>query len=174
MKYIVSNELKEKQIHNDEITKMVPWIILDGSFGRVLQTNFPKAGRERRSILDIGCGGGSTLVAAQDHFGTFSGVDIVDERRSDLPIRVDFSKVDLNFEKLPFSDSCFDMVTAFQTIEHLENPFFIMREVKRVLKPGGFFMLSVPNPYHLSFKLKYLLTSNMPPWTEANNHLIFL
>ncbi len=174
MKYIVSNELKEKEIHNNEITVMVPWIVLDGSFDRVLKTHFSGGNKDRRSILDIGCGGGSTLVASKDYFSNFSGIDIVDERANDLPIRIDFSKVDLNFEKLPFPDSAFDMVTAFQTIEHLENPFFVMREAKRVLKPDGLFMLSVPNPYHISFKMKYLFTSNMPPWTEFNNHLTFL
>ncbi|GEM_PF-969586 len=174
MKYIVSNELKQQEIHNKEITDMVPWIVLDGSFERVLSSNFKKEGKERRSILDIGCGGGSTLIAAKDYFGTFSGIDIVDERAGNLPIRIDFAKVDLNFEKLPYPDAVFDMVTAFQTIEHLENPFFVMREAKRVLKSGGIFMMSVPNPYHISFKIKYLFTSNMPPWTEMNNHLTFL
>lgn len=174
MRYIVSEELKKGEVHNKEITVMVPWIVLDGSFERVLKTHFDTEGKERRSILDIGCGGGSTLVASKEYFGTFSGVDIVDERADNLPIHVDFSKVDLNFEKLSYSDRAFDMVTAFQTIEHLENPFFVMREAHRVLKPEGLFMLSVPNPYHLSFKIKYLFTSNMPPWTKMNNHLLFL
>ncbi|MDP2593366.1 MAG: class I SAM-dependent methyltransferase [bacterium] len=86
----------------------------------------------------------------------------------------DFASVDLNFDKLPYNENTFDLVTAFQVVEHLENPFLIAREVKRVLKPGGIFAFSVPNPYNLSFKIKYLFTDNMPPWTKENNHLLFL
>jgi SAM-dependent methyltransferase len=55
-----------------------------------------------------------------------------------------------------------------------ENPFFVMREAHRVLKSGGVFTISVPNPFNFSFRLKFLFTGNMSPWTEKNHHLLFL
>ncbi|MEK7560215.1 MAG: methyltransferase domain-containing protein, partial [Patescibacteria group bacterium] len=73
-----------------------------------------------------------------------------------------------------YGNSSMELVTALQIIEHLENPFFLAREVARVLRPGGIFVFSVPNPFNLAFRLKFLLTGNMPPWTEKNHHLLFL
>lgn len=54
-------------------------------------------------------------------------------------------KCNLNFEKIPFGDDYFDNVIAGDVIEHLENPSHFLREVNRVLKKGGRFILSTPH-----------------------------
>lgn len=171
MRYIPSTEARDKNISYHKIESMVPWIVTDGSFAHLLRKY--RKPEQRGLYLDLGCGNGETFRPALNYFNEFAGVDIVDYRLPFWKDRSSFHTVDLNFERLLFPDKSVDMVTAFQTIEHLENPFFVMREVKRVLKPTGLFMFSVPNPYNLAFKLKFLLTNNMPPWTRENNHLLF-
>lgn len=172
MKYIVSEKIKTEKIQSDAIEGMMPWTVADGTFARLLNQLKEKNGQG--SILDIGVGSGISLKLAEPYFSKMYGVDLVSYLAPEMKDRVAFATVDLNFEKLPYPDNSLDMVTAFQVIEHLENPFFVMREVARVLKRGGYFIPSVPNPYHLSFKVKYLFTNNMPPWTKENNHLLFL
>jgi SAM-dependent methyltransferase len=81
---------------------------------------------------------------------------------------------DLNFDPLPYEDKSKDLVFALQVVEHLENPFFIMREAHRVLKEGGLFIFSVPNPYTLATKLRFFFTDNMRRWHLRNDHLLFL
>lgn len=172
MKYIPSTMLKEKSLPYHGIEEMRPWMVTDGSFAALLKKYC--AQEPHGKMFDLGCGGGEAFRPAAAYFKTFYGADIVNYLSAEWRAKVTFSKVDLNFEHLPLPDNSVNLVTAFQVIEHLENPFFIMREVKRVLKPGGLFIFSVPNPYNLAFKLKFFFTNNMPPWTKDNNHLLFL
>jgi SAM-dependent methyltransferase len=50
-----------------------------------------------------------------------------------------------NIEMLPFRDETFDLVTANMVIEHVRQPVDLLREVQRVLKPGGEFLFHTPN-----------------------------
>lgn len=172
MRYIPSKIIKEKKIESRAIEKMAPWTVCDGTFEKIL--NKYKAKDNQGAILDIGAGNGASLALAEPYFSKLYGVDLVSYLATEIKQKVDFSAIDLNFEALPFKDNTFEFITAFQVIEHLENPFLVMREAARALKEKGFFVVSVPNPYHLSFKIKYLFTNNMPPWTRDNNHLLFL
>jgi 2-polyprenyl-3-methyl-5-hydroxy-6-metoxy-1,4-benzoquinol methylase len=52
-------------------------------------------------------------------------------------------------EHLPFRDGCFDVVVGLQVLEHVQDPAAVIREVYRILKPGGWFYLTCPN--YLSF-----------------------
>ncbi len=63
--------------------------------------------------------------------------------------------VDLN-KDLPFPADHFDMVTCVEGIEHLENPHHLIREVRRVLKPGGKLVLSTPNTLSLKSRMHCL------------------
>lgn len=65
--------------------------------------------------------------------------------------------VDLNHKKeLPYQDNTFDIVTATEVIEHLEDFRAILREIYRVLKPGGICVLSTPNILNLNSRLRNL------------------
>jgi len=48
-------------------------------------------------------------------------------------------------QKLPFKDKYFDVVVSFETIEHVDSPELIIKEVSRVLKPNSVFIVSTPN-----------------------------
>ena len=122
-------------------------------------------------ILDIGCGGGEFLIQLKEMgFSNLSATDI--DQYSDLSKNnVNFKKVDLCYEKLPWQDNYFDLITAWEVFEHLENPHFLIKEITRVLKPGGKVVISMPNVFHIISKLIFLKTDDFPRWNWKNNHI---
>jgi len=171
MKYVAPEKLKSEKTAYHGIETMLPWVAKEGTLDRIIETHFPDSKYE--SMLDLGCGNGDLLLRLKNKFQNLYGADIVSYLNKSATEKIDFKIIDLNTEELPYGDRQFNLVTAFQVIEHLENPFLVMREIKRVLKPDGLFLFSVPNPYNLSFKIKFLFSDNMPPWTRENNHLLF-
>ena len=65
--------------------------------------------------------------------------------------------VDLNHDSLPYSDHRFALVTSAETIEHLEHYRETIREIHRVLRPGGLAIISTPNILNLRSRLHYLM-----------------
>ena len=83
----------------------------------------------------------------------------------------DFISANLN-NGLPLRDNSFDTITAGETIEHLENPAFFLRECKRVLKPKGKLIITTPNPYFpigLIFNVFFSLTYHR--YTTQKDHI---
>jgi SAM-dependent methyltransferase len=95
------------------------------------------------TLLDLGCGPRDQAIVA-DHFGLrYVGIDYASPQADILA----------DGHALPFSDKSFDFVLSYAVLEHLYNPFLAMREVTRVLKPGGLFFgtVSQGEPFHDSF-----------------------
>jgi ubiquinone/menaquinone biosynthesis C-methylase UbiE len=105
--------------------------------------------------LDVGSGTGELLrlVRAHHPFRSF-GCDYTDKLLSVPGPRID--TVDLNRQPLPYSDNRFALVTCVETIEHLENYRKVIREIYRVLQPGGVAVFSTPNILNLRSRLRYL------------------
>jgi len=70
---------------------------------------------------------------------------------------------DLN-RGLAHNNARFDYCVCLETIEHLENPWHFIRELARILKPGGRLILSTPNIDYLSCKICFLLNGSFHPF----------
>jgi SAM-dependent methyltransferase len=104
-------------------------------------------------VLDVGCGTGADLVALAPRIGpngSAIGVDnsasmIAEARRqvagTDLPVA--FREGDI--QQLPFSDSLFDAARAERMLQHVPDPSRAVRELVRVVVPGGRVLLAEPD-----------------------------
>jgi ubiquinone/menaquinone biosynthesis C-methylase UbiE len=98
-------------------------------------------------LLDVGCGTGFIIDLAKGIFDEIHGIDITDA----MLARVDTShgKVMVHrgvVEAMPFPDESFDLVTSYAFLHHVEDPRAILREVFRVLRPGGLMYIGLePN-----------------------------
>lgn len=101
------------------------------------------AGRTGLSILDAGCGTG-LLMQELSSLGTVEGIDISEEAL-DFCRRRGLTNVQRgDVTQLPFASESFDLVTAMDILEHLDDDTGALREWRRVLKPGGRVILFVP------------------------------
>lgn len=100
--------------------------------------------RGARGVLaDIGCGRGDLWHALRGPFSSCIGVDAV--RYEGLPPEVEFHAADLDTTGLPLPDAAVDAAAAVEVIEHLENPRAFVRELARIVRPGGWVVVTTPN-----------------------------
>ena len=97
----------------------------------------------RPRILDVGCGTGANLLMLSQ-YGDAEGVDVSEDALSFCRER-GLNNVKLGAaEALPYDDGTFDLVTALDVVEHLDDDLAGLREMRRVLRPGGRVLLFVP------------------------------
>lgn len=94
-------------------------------------------------VVDIGCGRCSFRSALAEGVGRYVGVDGV--AYSDRPLDADFLVLADLDTAIPLRDGCGDVVVSIETIEHLENPRAFVRELARILRPGGTLVVTTPN-----------------------------
>jgi SAM-dependent methyltransferase len=95
------------------------------------------------STLDFGCGTGTMA----GHLARFGHVQAVDSDAEAVAFcrRRGLSEVrQMQGSILPFGDGEFDLVTSFDVLEHIEDDLAALRELRRVLKPGGTLLCAVP------------------------------
>jgi 2-polyprenyl-3-methyl-5-hydroxy-6-metoxy-1,4-benzoquinol methylase len=103
-------------------------------------------GAARGVVVDVGCGAGR-FRAALSNPARYVGVDAV--RYDEFPSGAGFLLADLDHDAVPLEDDTADTVVALETIEHLENPRRFMRELTRIVRPGGTVLVSTPNQVSL-------------------------
>lgn len=105
-------------------------------------TKYKSGGR----LLDVGCAAGTFLVGMQD-LGNWEvqGVELTPtvaelaRQRYGLDVRTG------TLEEAAFADGAFDAVTLWDVLEHVHDPAGTLREIRRILKPGGVLVARVPN-----------------------------
>jgi SAM-dependent methyltransferase len=123
-------------------------------------------------LLDVGAGRGAVVRAALARGCVVTAGDaapgMVARLRADFPT-VAVSMMDAH--RLDFPDACFDVVTAGFVIDLLSDPEVAVAEVRRVLRPGGVFALSVPGPLPHRGRWQWLvdLTQEFFPATVAED-----
>jgi SAM-dependent methyltransferase len=97
----------------------------------------------RARVLDVGCGTGANLLMLSQ-YGDAEGVDVSEDALAFCRER-GLDKVKLGAaEELPYDDATFDLVTAFDVVEHIDDDLAGLKEMRRVLRPGGRVLLFVP------------------------------
>ena len=101
-------------------------------------------------ILDIGCGGGININRMARNAKKVYGIDYsIESVNLSKEVNDDYiaqGKVEIlegNVQNLPFDDNTFDIITAFETVYFWPNIEKCFGEVKRVLKPGGLFLIGL-------------------------------
>jgi GT2 family glycosyltransferase/ubiquinone/menaquinone biosynthesis C-methylase UbiE/glycosyltransferase involved in cell wall biosynthesis/uncharacterized coiled-coil DUF342 family protein len=117
-----------------------------------------------RNILDVASGEGYGSALLADVARSVVGVEL--DAASVKHAREAYPRENLRFlegdaTRMPLPDACVDMVVSFETLEHLGDHDRFLSEVRRVLRPGGLFLVSTPdrdvysapgqpkNPYHV-------------------------
>lgn len=97
----------------------------------------------RPRILDVGCGTGANLLMLSK-YGDAEGVDVSEDALAFCRER-GLDKVRLGAgEELPYEDGMFDLVTALDVVEHMDDDLAGLSEMQRVLHPGGRVLIFVP------------------------------
>jgi SAM-dependent methyltransferase len=110
------------------------------------------------TLADLGAGDGTLVERLRKEGFDVTAVDaILGDFR---PVGIEVKTANLN-EGIPFDDGQFQVVVCTEVIEHLENPWFFMRELYRVTKPGGVVVISTPNLSNLYVRAWYALTGRL-------------
>ncbi|MFP5075854.1 class I SAM-dependent methyltransferase [Rhizobium sp. YIM 134829] len=120
-------------------------------FRYALASNFIRAGDV---VLDAACGMGygAWVMASTTRASKVIGLDIDDEAvryataifADDMSDRLGYQQGDVQ-DLSRFADNSIDFIASFETVEHIEDPLGFFAEARRVLRPGGRIMVSVPN-----------------------------
>jgi SAM-dependent methyltransferase len=95
------------------------------------------------TLLDVGCGRGNLWAFTRHLFDRYLAADAV--RYEELPPEAEFHPVELDHAPVPLPAGCADVVACVETIEHLENPRALARELVRLARPGGWVAITTPN-----------------------------
>ena len=95
-------------------------------------------------VLDLGCGRGGVVELLWRDVRLAAGLDpdspsLAEHRAAGMPVIQGVG------ERLPFVEESFDLVVCLWVLEHLRDPAATLREVRRVLRPGGHFVFLTPN-----------------------------
>ncbi len=126
-------------------------------------------------LLDVGCGRGEVLelarIAGMDPVAGVEGPHVSVTEGPESAFHVEH--LDIETAPLPFEDASFDFVTCLEVLEHLYDPFRVLGELCRVLRPGGRLVMSVPNQFHVATRLRILAGANLSDPLRVGGHIKF-
>ena len=108
--------------------------------------------RQTNRLLDIGCGAGNLMLAARKNGWNAHGLDVspnaVNHVRS-----LGFEVFQGELQQAHLPSEHFDVITAAEILEHLSEPRALVKEVARLLRPGGLFWTTTPHARGLSARV---------------------
>ena len=99
-------------------------------------------------ILDLGCGTGYGTAALAEHAASATGLDLAPDAITyarDHYLRPNLQFLQGSVTDVPLSDASFDLITAFEVIEHIADGSKLLAEARRLLRPTGLLLVSTPN-----------------------------
>ena len=137
-------------------------LVLEDRVKRTLDLLVPAAGG---AMLDVGCATGvvTRLMADRARVARVVGVDFA-------PLARDFEATAVNLDlpqRLPYPDASFDVVTCLETLEHVHDTDHLVREIRRVVAPTGYAVMSVPRIDGL-LSIAMLAIGMQPPAIECS------
>lgn len=150
---VAARARQSRGISNEEIYRMVSRALAArGASGEVL--------------VDVGCGTGTLASFVRPRFRRYVGVDAV--AYEGFPADSQFHLLDLDTGRVPLPDGYADAVTAVEVIEHLENPRAFVRELARLVRPGGWVAVSTPNQLSLLSLLSLVVKRRFAHFQDAH------
>lgn len=150
-------------------TGLKRFIAYDDRFDTVskkLSELIKKVNKSKIKILDIAIGDGIYERMLSKELLQKCEIYAVDISKTQLQRVKDIVKegkiVNLDDEKLPYKDDTFDIVIVSELLEHVFYPDNVLSEATRVLKKGGYFLLTYPNSGALQLRLSLLFTGGSP------------
>jgi 2-polyprenyl-3-methyl-5-hydroxy-6-metoxy-1,4-benzoquinol methylase len=107
---------------------------------RFLARGVPSGGR----ILDVGCGRGVLLTTLAEHGYETHGVEVSEAAARGADPRANI-RIASRLAEARYPDGFFDLVILWHVLEHLRNPRETLDEIRRIVRPGGRLVVSVPN-----------------------------
>lgn len=101
-----------------------------------------KINLKNKKVLEIGCAGGVILRYLNNKKVNYVGIDL---KRENLKGLEEFKTKVMDARDLKFGKETFDIIIACETFEHINNVDKAIKEVRRVLKKEGIFIITVPN-----------------------------
>lgn len=122
------------------------------------------AGHAPKRVLDVGCAGGYIALMLSQLGHEVVGVELNEKMAAEARARgVEVVEHDLELP-LPLPDASFDLVHACEVIEHLFDTEGFVKELARVLRPGGVLIASTPNLNSLHNRVRVLFGRPVPMW----------
>jgi len=124
-----------------------------------------------KKVLDIGCGAYPIFLLTSKYIEKY-GIDKTSNIRNAVLRRVNI--VNYEIEKgvsMPFEDGYLDAVTMLAVMEHIEHQSIpdLMREIRRVLKPGGICVITLPSPWSERV-LRFMARVKLVSASEMSDH----
>ena len=108
------------------------------------------------NFLDIGCGDGYIASQFVNKFKTY-GIDISEVALKEANTKgIITQQLDANKIELPFEDEFFDNISCLDVLEHLMDPIAFTKEIYRILKKSGIFIVSIPNILNIINRIHFL------------------
>jgi 2-polyprenyl-3-methyl-5-hydroxy-6-metoxy-1,4-benzoquinol methylase len=141
---------------------------------KLIAFNYVPKNTAAPTSLDVGCGDGYWSEKLKSIGYKTTSVDMNREYPNvdwETPYK-DTVFIDLN-KKLPFQDASFDLVWCSEVIEHLNNPKEVIKEIERVVKPGGKYILTTPNSFFWLYYFLKLFGFSHKDWQNAGHKHFF-